>query len=45
MKSYYDKTAKPSIDFAIGSMVLVRIPGLSSKFDDSWSGPYEIYVR
>ena len=42
MKSYYNKTAKPSIDFAIGSMVLVRIPGLSSRFDDSWSGPYEI---
>ena len=23
-------------------MVLVRTPGLSSKFDDAWAGPYEV---
>ena len=42
MKSYYDKSAKCATDLEPGSMVLVRTPGLTSKFADSWTGPYEV---
>jgi len=27
---------------SVGSMVLVRVPGLSSKYDDARSDPYEV---
>ena len=42
MKSNYNKHSHSVIDFPVGSMVLVRTPGLSSKLDDAWSGPYEV---
>ena len=42
MKSYFDDTKHELPDFPIGSMVQVRMPGLSAKFDDLWLGPYEI---
>jgi len=42
MKKYYDRSVKGAITFTPGDMVLVRTPGLSSKFADSWSGPFEI---
>ena len=41
MKSAYDQKAKPR-SFDIGSMVLMRVPGLTGKLDDSWEGPYEV---
>ena len=41
MKSNYDKKAKPRT-LEIGSMALMRVPGLTGKLDDSWEGPYEI---
>jgi len=41
MKSIYDKKAK-SRSLEVGSMVLMRVPGLTGKLDDSWEGPYEI---
>ena len=41
MKSNYDKKAKPRT-LEVGSMALMRVPGLTGKLDDSWEGPYEI---
>ena len=37
MKQYYDKSVKGTVSFEPGGMVLVRTPGLSAKFTDSWS--------
>ena len=37
-----DKSVKGTVSFEPGDMVLVRTPGLSAKFTDSWSGPFEI---
>ena len=34
----YDKHSHSVMKFPVGSMVLVRTPGLSSKLDDAWSG-------
>ena len=44
MKSIYDRNAK-SREFLEGSMVLLRMPGLCGKLNDSWDGPYEIHRR
>ena len=41
MKQTYDKKAK-SRSFEMGSMVLMRVPGLTAKLEDSWEGPYEV---
>ena len=35
----YDKSVKGIVEFSPGDMVLVRTPGLSTKFADSWSWP------
>ena len=42
MKVLYDKSSKPNTSFSPGSMVLVRTPGFSAKFSDSWEGPLEV---
>ena len=42
MKVLYDKSSKPNTSFSPGSMVLVRTPGFSAKFSDSWEGPFEV---
>ena len=42
MKRYYDKSVKGHISLDPGEMVLVRTPGLSAKFSDSWTGPFEV---
>ena len=42
MKGYYDRNAGSELSFSPGSMILVHIPGLSSKFTDSWEGPFEV---
>ena len=42
MKTYFDKQHCTKSDLALGSMVLVCTPGLSSKFSDSWQCPYEV---
>lgn len=44
MKKYYDRSAKVR-KFEIGEMVLVRKPGLNSKFDDSWDRPYQVVAK
>ena len=41
MKQTYDKRAK-SRSFEMGSMVLMRVPGLTAKLEDSWEGLYEV---
>ena len=41
MKQTYDKKAK-NWSFEMGSMVLMRVPGLTAKLEDSWEGPYEV---
>ena len=41
MKQTYDKKAK-SWSFEMGSMVLMQVPGLTAKLEDSWEGPYEV---
>lgn len=41
MKKTHDKHAKHK-QFDVGAMVLVRIPALTGKLEDSWEGPYEI---
>ena len=38
MKHTYDKKAK-SRSFEMGSMVLMHVPGLTAKLEDSWKGP------
>ena len=40
MKKYYDRSNKAQT-FSEGEMVLVRKPGLNSKFEDTWEGPYQ----
>ena len=42
MKEAHDKSAIKPVEFPLGSMVLMCTLGLSSKFQDSWTGPYEI---
>ena len=42
MKKYCDKSVKGIVEFSPGDMALVRTPELSTKFADSWSGPFEI---
>ena len=37
----YDKKAKPRT-LEVGSMALMRVPGLTGKLDESWEGPYEV---
>ena len=41
MKQTYDKMAKGR-SFEMGSMVLMRVPGLTGKLENSWEGPYEV---
>ena len=41
MKQTYVKKAK-SRSFEMGSMVLMRVPDLTAKLEDSWEGPYEV---
>ena len=41
MKLTYDKKTKIR-SFEMGSMVLMRVPGLTAKLEDSWEGPYEV---
>ncbi len=40
-KDDYDKKSRPR-ELDVGSMVLMRVPGLVGKLDDSWDGPYEV---
>jgi len=42
MKKHYDKSSSLNSSLMPGLMVLVRTPGLSSKFSDSWEGPFEL---
>ena len=42
MKGYYDRNAGSELSFSPGSMILVRTLGLSSKYTDSWDGPFEV---
>ena len=44
MKRDYDQTAKVR-SLEEGEMVLMRLPGLTGKLDDSWDGPYKIYRK
>ena len=39
MKADYDRKAKVR-EFNVGSMVMIRIPGMNGKLEDSWDGPY-----
>ena len=41
MKGYYDWNAGSELSFSPVPMILVCTPGLSSKFTDSWVGPFE----
>ena len=41
-KVLYDKSSKLNTSFSPGSMVLVRTPGFSAKFSDSWEGQFEV---
>ena len=41
IKQTYDKKAK-SRSFEMGSMVLMLVPGLTAKLEDSWDDPYEV---
>ena len=43
-KGYYDKT-KTERMFKVGDKILCRIPGLASKLEDSWEGPYSVVDR
>ena len=40
-KDAYDKKSR-SRELDVGSMLLMRVPGLVGKLDDSWDGPYEV---
>ena len=31
--------------FEVGDRVMVRIPGLLEKLEESWAGPYEVEVK
>ena len=44
MKADYDRKAKVR-EFNVGSMVMIRIPGMNGKLEDSWDGPYEVGRR
>ena len=44
MKMNYDRQSKPR-ELKEGSMVLLRIPGLGRKLDDTWDGPYEVHRK
>ena len=44
MKKNYDKQSKPR-ELKEGSMVLLCIPGLGRKLDDTWDGPYEVHRK
>ena len=41
MKDTYDKKSRPR-ELDVGYMVLMIVPGLVGKLDDSWDGPYEV---
>ena len=41
LKVAYDKGAREG-QFAVGDMVLLRLPGFAGKLEDAWDGPYEI---
>ena len=43
-KVEYDRMTK-LMKFEPGDMVLIRIPGLEAKLEDSWDGPYEVLKR
>ena len=45
LKANYDADVSVHDNFSVRCMVLVRTPGLSSKFDDAWSGPYEVLLK
>ena len=40
---YYRKTKVR--EFNVGSMVMIRIPGMNEKLIDSWDGHYEVGRR
>ena len=40
IKESYDRKAKPR-ELEIVSMVLMHVPGLVGKLDDSWNGSFE----
>ena len=44
MEKNYEKQSKPR-ELKEGSMVLLRIPGLGRKLDDTWDGPYEVHRK
>ena len=41
VKERYDRSARER-KFVEGDMVLIRTPGMSSKLDEAWDGPYEV---
>ena len=41
IKDTLDKKSRPR-QLSVGSMVLMRVPGLVGKLDDSWNGLYEV---
>ena len=43
-KKIYDSGSKLR-EFSVGDQVLVRIPGLDGKMEESWKGPYIILKR
>ena len=43
-KEAYDK-GKVDRQLEVGSLVLTRIPGLGSKLEDSWEGPWEVVKK
>ena len=44
MKRFYDRKAKVR-EFEVGSLVMIRIPGMSGKLEDAWDGPYEVNMK
>ena len=44
MKDTYDKKSRPR-ELDVGSMVLMRVPGLVGKLDDSWNGYTRLLIR
>ena len=44
MKDEYDKKAKVW-ELKEGSLVLLRVPGLNYKLDDSWDVPFEVFKK
>ena len=41
MKDAYDKKSRPR-ELDLGSMILMRVPGLDGKLDESRDGPYKV---